>query len=79
MERKEFSQETVDAAWKRANEVCEECGKQLVYENRGPEGRGCWQAHHKNGDNSDNSLDNCQILCSDCHKKTHSPSFTTFF
>ena len=81
MARKEFSDETVEKAWKRSGGYCEcnrvshsnhegrSCGKQLVKENRGREGRGAWEAHHK-GDNSDNSLSNCEILCWDCHGQT---------
>lgn len=27
------------------------------------------QAHHKDGDRSNNKLENCVILCANCHKK----------
>lgn len=70
-ERKEFSDETVEQAWKRAGGKCEICGKALVWENRGREnGRGCWEAHHKDENSKNNKRGNCQILCWECHKKT---------
>ena len=79
--RKEFSDETVEKAWKRAKGICEcervshknhkgkNCKQELTYKNRGTEGEGAWEAHHK-GDVSDDSLSNCQILCWECHKQT---------
>lgn len=30
------------------------------------------ELHHKNGDHSDNRLDNLEILCSNCHSQKHS-------
>jgi len=77
-----FSEETVKKAWSRAGEKCEcrrdrhdhnytRCNKQLVWGNRGREGRGAWEAHHINANGGD-SLSNCEILCWDCHKKTGS-------
>ena len=78
-----FSEETVKKAFSRAEGKCEcrrerhnhdyvRCNKELVYENRGREnGRGCWESHHKNSLGGD-TLDNCEILCWDCHKKTGS-------
>lgn len=75
-----FSDEVVASAWKRARGKCEctriphtnhysRCNKQLVWENRGREGRGAWEAHHRNSYGGD-SLSNCEILCWKCHKKT---------
>ncbi len=75
-----FSEDTVQKAWSRAGGNCEcrrkshnhlyvRCNKQLVWQNRGREGRGAWEAHHLNANGGD-GLANCQILCWECHKKT---------
>ncbi len=77
-----FSNDVVEQAWKRCGGSCEcrraahdhlyiRCNKQLVWDNRGREGRGAWEAHHKNANGGD-SLSNCEILCWDCHKGTES-------
>jgi len=77
-----FSNTVVEAAWKRAGGRCEcrrtthshpyvRCNKQLVWANRGREGRGAWEAHHVNSSGGD-GLGNCEILCWECHKKTRS-------
>lgn len=77
-----FSDETVTDAWDRADGKCEckrllhdhngVCGKQLSWGNRGREGRGAWEAHHRTSvaSGGGNTLSNCQILCWDCHKQT---------
>jgi len=77
-----FSDSVVLDAWKRAGGKCEctrtthghvgRCNKQLVWENRGRDGRGCWEAHHKTSvaAGGSDSLSNCEILCFDCHTKT---------
>lgn len=75
-----FPQTVVESAWKRSGGCCEcrrishshpntRCNKQLVWENRGREGRGKWEAHHINSNGTD-TLSNCEILCWDCHSKT---------
>lgn len=74
-----FPQSVVDAAWARSGGYCEctrvshghgkKCGKQLVLGNRGREGRGKWEAHHRTAGGPD-TLSNCEILCWDCHKAT---------
>jgi len=75
-----FSDETVLQAWRRAGGRCEcrrishnhpniRCGKTLVWENRGREGWGAWEAHHINS-NGEDDLSNCEILCWDCHSRT---------
>ena len=75
-----FSEEVVERAWRRAGGRCEcrrkthghyyvRCNKQLVWKNRGREGRGCWEAHHRSSSGGD-GLSNCEILCWDCHIKT---------
>ena len=68
-----FSNETVVAAFRRANGKCETCGKTLCFENRGKEGAwGAWEAHHITAVERGGSdgLSNCKILCLACHKKT---------
>ena len=78
-----FSQTVVDDAWARSGGYCEcrrrshehhyvRCNKQLVYGNRGREGRGCWEANHRHRVESGGSdaLSNCEILCWDCHAAT---------
>lgn len=75
-----FPAEVVEAAWKRAGGRCEcrrkshghryvRCNKQLVWNNRGREGRGAWEAHHLVKGRGD-TLSNCEILCWDCHSRT---------
>ena len=69
-ERNEFSEETVERAWKRSGGYCEKCKEKLVKGNQGREGKGCWEAHHKDGNPKNNKPENCQILCWPCHEKT---------
>jgi len=75
-----FSEEVVAQAWRRAGGKCEcrrtthnhsyvRCNKELVWENRGREGRGAWEAHHIS-DTGGDVLSNCEILCWDCHQRT---------
>jgi len=46
------------------------CNKELVWENRGREGHGAWEAHHIDGNPEHNTHTNCEILCWDCHSQT---------
>lgn len=75
-----FFDEVVAQAWKRAGGRCEcrrtthnhpyvRCNKELVWENRGRESRGAWEAHHISS-TGDDTLSNCEILCWDCHQRT---------
>lgn len=75
-----FSEEIVSQAWKQAEGKCQcrrtshshsyvRCSKDLVWENRGREGRGAWEAHHITVGGPD-TLSNCEILCWECHKLT---------
>jgi hypothetical protein len=66
-----FSAKVIGDAWRRAKGCCERCGKKIVWDNRGREDRGCWEAHHKSANDQD-VLSNCEILCFDCHRKTRS-------
>lgn len=77
----EFSDETVLAAWRRSGGKCEctrtlcghrgRCNRLLVWDMRGKEGLGGWEAHHIDVDGPD-SPENCEILCQECHKNTQS-------
>lgn len=42
------------------------CNKELIWENKGREDRGKWEAHHFSPAAGD-ILENCEILCCDCH------------
>ena len=75
-----FSDEVVAQAWRKAGGMCEctrtthdhdyvRCGKVLVWENRGREGRGAWETHHISSTGGD-TLSNCEILCWNCHQST---------
>lgn len=72
-----FSQDVVDAAWRRAQGRCEcrsfhskRCWAKLTKNNRGHEGYpGAWEAHYIDP-NGAATLDNCEILCWDCYIKT---------
>ena len=69
-----FSEETKRIVFERQGGRCgnPDCGKQLVWGNRGCNGgRGAWEAHHKvpvSRGGSD-SPSNCIILCYDCHQR----------
>ena len=77
-----FSEEIVRKAWNLASGRCEctrsshrhlgKCNRFLVWENRGREGVGAWEANHKNRVESGggDELSNCEILCWQCHRET---------
>ena len=68
-----FSQETKDAAYRRAGGKCE-CTRKCPSHS----GRRCnavldrWHAHHRTAEaaRGDDSLSNCEALCVPCHKNT---------
>lgn len=74
-----FPESVVRQAWQRAGGRCQcqrvthghsrRCNKQPVWKNRGREGRGKWEAHHRVRGRGD-ILSNCEMLCWDCHSKT---------
>ena len=59
MMRAEFSKRTRLDKWNRAKGHCEDCGIDL-------RGRHA-EYHHASFDRSDNSFDNCRLLCQPCH------------
>jgi hypothetical protein len=74
-----FSDNVIEQAWKRASGKCEckrwahihhpvRCGKELVFDSRGKEGQGRWEAHRVSPKYGD-ILYNCEILCADCYKQ----------
>ena len=69
-----FSQETIDAAWRRAGGKCENpnCRKALDPQNDKVNMK--WHAHHIQSQKSggSDSLANCKILCVPCHENTRS-------
>jgi hypothetical protein len=58
-ERKNFSTEDINSVFEEQGHACGNCGTVFGY--------GGFQAHHKDGDCSNNSKDNCQLLCERCH------------
>jgi len=68
--RNDFSDETLKDAFEVAEEHCENCGKELKWENQGRDNDDYWEAHHKDGNPKNNKPENCQILCYGCHKET---------
>lgn len=57
--RRSFSKSTKAEALKRQNYRCNICGKKSDV----------WDFDHIDGDSSNNSLENCQALCPNCHAK----------
>ena len=58
--RKSFKPETKNLIWRRQQGCCNDCGRGLM--------KGEYDYDHKRG-RSDNSPDNCQILCVLCHRQ----------
>ena len=67
-----FSDETRREIFDNANDKCERCGKELVFENHTEGERGAWEAHHRTAVSSGGSdaPSNGKALCLDCHKST---------
>lgn len=70
-----FSQETKDAAWRRAGGKCE-CTRITCSHHAGRCNAGLskWHAHHRTAVTSGGSdeLSNCEALCITCHQNTGS-------
>ena len=56
--RKNFTIKVINEVYEEQGRCCNKCGRSLL------EG---FEVHHKNGDSSDNSIENCELLCSMCH------------
>ena len=75
-----FSQEIKDAAWRRAGGRCEcrrtTCRHTSDYTGRctAPLAAYGWDAHHVQSQlaSGADTLANCEALCLECHKQTHS-------
>jgi hypothetical protein len=65
-----FLESIVETYWEIANGRCEKCSNTLVWYNRGRDGTGAWEAHHKDGNLKNDSPANLEILCWDCHSQT---------
>ena len=63
MTRRPFTRTTMQAAWDRAGGCCASCGRK-IFPGDGPEYDHIIADEH----GGDNALDNCQVLCSPCHK-----------
>jgi hypothetical protein len=48
------------------------CYKPIIWENRGKEVEGSWEAHHIRSDGPDKHT-NCEILCMECYKPIKEP------
>jgi hypothetical protein len=59
--RKNFNEKQVDTVLKKQGGKCPCCGRSLTRVKCG------WDAHHRNGNPSDNSTSNCVCVCVDCH------------
>jgi len=69
----------IDKAWKRSGGKCEctrwshahnviRCGQELVWENKGKEGKGRWETYHISRAGPDTAA-NYEILCATCYKR----------
>lgn len=65
-----FPESTVLACWNTIGGVCESCRKTLAWQRRGREGLWEWEAHHIDGNPTNDSESNCRILCWSCQKET---------
>ena len=56
--RRNFSIKVINEVYEEQGRCCNKCGRSLL------EGFEC---HHINGDSSNNSIENCELLCVRCH------------
>ena len=78
----DFPDEVIATAWIGCNGFCEctrvghghgaRCARSIELDQRGREGPGAWEAHHRTAVESGggDELSNCEILCWPCHSKT---------
>jgi hypothetical protein len=57
-ERKNFSIDTINDVFREQGYCCNKCGKSLKYG---------FEAHHKDSDNTNDTKENCELLCAECH------------
>lgn len=57
-ERKNFSIKVIEEVFEEQGSMCGKCGKSLIYG---------YHAHHRDGNNSNDNKENCQLLCKACH------------
>jgi len=57
-ERKNFSTKVIEEVYSEQGGVCANCDRVLI---------NGYHTHHKNSDASDNSKENCQLVCPSCH------------
>jgi len=58
MERKDFKKWITDIVYEQQNGLCSKCGRSLEQG---------FHKHHKDGDASNNSVENLELLCPECH------------
>jgi len=58
MERKDFKKWVVDVVFEQQQGMCKRCGRSLELG---------FHKHHKDGDASNNSVENLELLCPECH------------
>ncbi|MFW5782078.1 MAG: hypothetical protein ACOCWO_02170 [Candidatus Muiribacteriaceae bacterium] len=66
-----FSDSTIEAAWKKNRGKCSSCGKSLVYLHREKLGeRGSWFIYNRSGYGNlgPDTVNNCEILCKLCYQ-----------
>jgi len=67
--RKGFTSDQIATAWARQSEGgrarCRCCGRSLSHVGCG------WDAHHRNGDPSDDRTSNLVLTCVDCHHRCY--------
>jgi len=56
--RRNFSVKVINEVFEEQGRACAKCGNPILHG---------FHAHHKNGINSDNTKENCQLLCKSCH------------
>ncbi len=75
-----FPEDVVKDAWELVEGKCEctrtshqhpdlRCNKQLMWEKKGQVGWGGWDACPIDGNGSNGTLSNCEILCFDCRSR----------
>jgi len=60
-ERKDFPKWKVTAAYVAQDGVCSKCGNSLQHG---------FHRHHRDGNPKNNSVDNLELLCKECHRAT---------